>query len=192
MRSCGASSFPTVRATRPPLSYLALALLGEERQLGRVKPALTVRRHVTAAARELQGKHKPKPKPKHRLRKVLGAALVAAVVIAALRKERAAARDPPARDLPCRLRPRLAGEHHRPCRRLRPRAVRDRVPAELVERIGKRTKATTGTEAMIGKRPRSSRNAARRDRPDRRRALGGALRARRLAWYEVRVASVRH
>ena len=70
------------------LAYLALALLGEERQLGRVKPALTVRRHVTAAARELQGKHKPKPKPKHRLRKVLGAALVAAVVIAALRKER--------------------------------------------------------------------------------------------------------
>ena len=54
-----------------------------------MKPALAVRRHVTAAARELQGKHKPKPKPKHRLRKVLGAALVAAVVIAALRKEHA-------------------------------------------------------------------------------------------------------
>ena len=69
------------------LAYLALALLGEERQLGRVQPALRVRRHVTAAARELQGKHKPKPK--HRLRKVLGVALVAAVVIAALRKERA-------------------------------------------------------------------------------------------------------
>jgi hypothetical protein len=67
------------------LSYLALALLGEERQLGRVRPALTVRRHVTAVAQELQGTHKPKPK-KHRLRKVLGAALVAAVVIAALRK----------------------------------------------------------------------------------------------------------
>ena len=66
------------------LSYLALALLGEERQLGRVRPALAVRRHVTAAARELQGH---KPKPKHRLRKVLGAALVAAVVIAALRKK---------------------------------------------------------------------------------------------------------
>jgi hypothetical protein len=67
------------------LSYLALALLGEERQLGRVRPALSVRRHVTAVARELQGTHKPKPK-KHRLRKVLGAALVAAVVVAALRK----------------------------------------------------------------------------------------------------------
>ena len=67
------------------LSYLALALLGEERRLGRVRPALTVRRHVTAVARELQGTHKPKPK--HRLRKVLGAALVAAVVIAALRKK---------------------------------------------------------------------------------------------------------
>ena len=73
------------------LSYLALALLGEERQLGRVRPALTVRRHVTAAARELQGKHKPKPKPKHRFRKILGAALIATVVIAALRKERAQA-----------------------------------------------------------------------------------------------------
>ena len=71
------------------LAYLALALLGEERQLGRVRPALAVRRHVTAAARELQGTHKPKHK-KHRLRKVLGAALIAAVVIAALRKERAA------------------------------------------------------------------------------------------------------
>jgi hypothetical protein len=71
------------------LSYLALALLGEERRLGRVRPALTVRRHVTAVARELQGQHKPKPKPKHRLRKVLGAALLAAVVIAALRKGRA-------------------------------------------------------------------------------------------------------
>lgn len=71
------------------LAYVALALLGEERRLGRVRPALTVRRHVTAAARELQGTHKPKPK-KHMLRKVLGAALLAAVVIAALRKERAA------------------------------------------------------------------------------------------------------
>jgi hypothetical protein len=69
------------------LSYLVLALLGEKRQLGRVMPALAVRRHVTAAARELQGKHKPKPK--HRLRKVLAAALLAAVVIAALRKRRA-------------------------------------------------------------------------------------------------------
>ena len=65
------------------LSYLALALLGEERRLGRVRPALTVRRHVTAVARELQGTHKPKPK--HRLRKVLGAALVAGIVIGALR-----------------------------------------------------------------------------------------------------------
>jgi hypothetical protein len=69
------------------LSYLALALLGEERRLGRVRPALTVRRHVTAVARELQGTQKPKPK--HRLRKVLGAALVAAVVVAALRRGRA-------------------------------------------------------------------------------------------------------
>jgi hypothetical protein len=67
------------------LSYPALALLGEERQLGCARPALTVRRHVTAVARELQGTHKPKPK-KHRLRKVLGVAFVAAVVIAALRE----------------------------------------------------------------------------------------------------------
>ena len=66
------------------LAYLALALLGEERQLGRVRPALAVRRHVTAAARELQGTHKPKPK-KHRLRKLVGVAIVAAVVVAALR-----------------------------------------------------------------------------------------------------------
>ena len=65
------------------LAYLALALLGEERQLGRVRPALAVRRHVAAAARELQGTHKPKPK--HRLRKLVGVAIVAAVVIAALR-----------------------------------------------------------------------------------------------------------
>ena len=43
------------------LAYLALALLGEERQLGRVKPALAVRRHVTAAARELQGKTSRSP-----------------------------------------------------------------------------------------------------------------------------------
>jgi hypothetical protein len=71
------------------LSYLALALLGEERQLGRVRPALSVRRHVTAVARELQGTHKSKPKPKHRVRKLLGAALVAGVVIGALRRRRA-------------------------------------------------------------------------------------------------------
>jgi hypothetical protein len=69
------------------LSYLALALLGEERKLGNMRHAMTVRRHVTAAARELQGKQKPKPK--HRLRKVLGAALLAAVVVAALRRRRA-------------------------------------------------------------------------------------------------------
>ena len=68
------------------LAYLALALPGEERQLRRVTPALAVRRHVTAAARELQGgEAKPKAKPNRRLRKLVGVAILAAVVIGALR-----------------------------------------------------------------------------------------------------------
>jgi len=75
------------------LAYLALALLGEQRQLGRVMPALTVRRHVTAAARELQGgKAEPKKKPKkHTLRKLVGVAIVAVVVVGALRRKKPAA-----------------------------------------------------------------------------------------------------
>ena len=139
--------------TRPLLSRIwRLTLLGEERQLGRVKPALAVRRHVTAAARELSGKHRPKPKPKHRLRKVLGAALVAAVVIVALRKEHAE------RVIL------LLGIYLAAFVLDSPASIIVLVAACVLEpfeiaflrnwskRIGRRTKATTGAEGMIGKR----------------------------------------